>query len=230
MPGERVDARIPVWMDGSGSSTLSRTLIGLRGPAGDQRLLVEVTEDGTVRLLELDLAVAQPTPPPTAAPVSGRRGRPGSEQVRRWLSWLLIGVIGAAAAALALGLAQASVVQSGSMEPTFSAGDVWVGISSKLREPHTGDVALFTARRMDGSPVAAFTHRIIGGNADQGFKTQGDANDQPDAFVVARSDISSVELFTVPFGGILVSLRPVLIALLALSLGLMVRRNFRDTP
>ena len=221
MRGERVDARVPVWVDGTRATVPSRTLIGLRGPAGDHRLLVEVGAGGAVRLLDVDLA----RPEAITRSRASRRSRPSrtAGRVGRIASLVVVGLVAALGSALALGFLSASVVQSGSMEPAFRAGDLWVGVSSDLRAPGVGDVVLFTARRLDGTPVAPFTHRITSGNATDGFHTKGDANDQADPWVVPASDIHAVQVAAIPFGGLIVSLRPVLIALLAIALGFMLR-------
>jgi signal peptidase I len=66
-------------------------------------------------------------------------------------------------------------VQGGSMEPTYSIGDVLV----LTRPPETVEVGMVLTMQVDGSIV---THRVVEVSDDGSFVTQGDANDYPDDF------------------------------------------------
>jgi signal peptidase I len=107
------------------------------------------------------------------------------------------------------------IVQTNSMSPSINPGDMIIGISPNYREPKINDVAVFTARTLDGQPVAPFSHRIIAGDGQNGWETKGDANSLADVFEPASSDVIAVVIATLPFGGLLVSLKPVLIALIS---------------
>lgn len=91
----------------------------------------------------------------------------------------------------ALGGATSYVVVSGvSMEPTYETGDLVVARSSDDYE--VGDVIAF--RTEEGDVI----HRIIGGNAEEGFRTQGDNVDRPDPYLPRPADIRGKALFHVP--------------------------------
>ena len=66
-------------------------------------------------------------------------------------------------------------VQGGSMEPTYSIGDVLV----LTRPPENVEVGMVLTMQVDGSIV---THRVVEVGDDGSFVTQGDANDYPDDF------------------------------------------------
>ena len=107
------------------------------------------------------------------------------------------------------------IVQTNSMSPSINPGDMIIGVSPSFRIPQINDVAVFTARTLDGQAVAPFSHRIIAGDSQNGWETKGDANPLPDVFEPASSDVLAVVVATLPFGGLLVSLKPVLIALIS---------------
>lgn len=88
----------------------------------------------------------------------------------------------------------AFVVVSGSMSPTLDAGDVaFVRATDGVA---VGDVVTF---RVGGSFV---THRVVevldGGRA---FRTQGDANDAPDAWTVREDQVVGELAFALPLWG-----------------------------
>ena len=66
-------------------------------------------------------------------------------------------------------------VQGGSMEPTYSIGDVLV----LTRPPEQIEVGMVLTMQVEGSVV---THRVVEVGDDGSFVTQGDANDFPDDF------------------------------------------------
>lgn len=87
-----------------------------------------------------------------------------------------------------VGADQSYVVLSGSMEPTISPGDVIVVGSVAPAEVQAGDVITFR-RTGESRPT---THRVVevvqrdGGPA---FRTQGDANEDPDQELVSASQV-----------------------------------------
>lgn len=88
------------------------------------------------------------------------------------------------------------VVLSGSMAPTLLAGDAVLtraGVTS-LQE---GDIVTF---RRQGELV---THRVVEVQAGQ-LVTRGDANNAPDPWPVAISDVEGVYVLRLPFLGYLV--------------------------
>jgi hypothetical protein len=74
----------------------------------------------------------------------------------------------------------ARVVLTGSMVPAINPGDVILVVNDKIKSPTLGDVVVYTGSRFDGTKVADFSHRIIGGSESKGWIVQGDANPSPD--------------------------------------------------
>lgn len=90
----------------------------------------------------------------------------------------------------------AAIVLSGSMEPTFSAGDLIV-----VKETDTVAVDDIVVYQDGGSLVV---HRVID-MADGSITTQGDANNAPDD-PIERSAVKGTVLFWIPHGGDVVSI------------------------
>ena len=92
------------------------------------------------------------------------------------------------------------VVLSGSMEPAISVGDVVIVDDVDPVTIEEGDVITYLRSGQD-TPT---THRVIGveeGGDELTFRTQGDANDDPDATPVPASQVNGVILFTIPYIG-----------------------------
>ena len=80
-------------------------------------------------------------------------------------------------------------VLSGSMEPTFSAGDMIIIHPQSQYAP--GDVVTFYSDR------ELVTHRIIG-ESPEGFTVKGDANNVRDAEPVKKQDIVGKQVLVLP--------------------------------
>ena len=85
----------------------------------------------------------------------------------------------------------AAVVLSGSMEPTYSAGDLL--IVKKMDHYQTGDIVVYQRGR------SLVVHRIIDMNGET-VTTQGDANNAPDE-PFAVSQIKGISVGSIPFVG-----------------------------
>ncbi len=93
-----------------------------------------------------------------------------------------------------LGGATSYVIVSGrSMEPTLRSGDLAI-----VREQASYDVGDLIAFRAEGGEVI---HRIVGGNANDGFVVQGDNNPSPDLWRPKPDEIVGTRWFSVPEGG-----------------------------
>jgi signal peptidase len=96
-------------------------------------------------------------------------------------------------------------VLSGSMEPTFSAGDVIAVRSVEPDDIRVGDIITFQPVSNDATLV---THRVVGVgfNSVDGavLTTQGDANSTPDDPIVA-AQVRGLYLFHVPYLGYLLA-------------------------
>ena len=89
-------------------------------------------------------------------------------------------------------------VISGSMEPTYSKGDL---IYVKEVDPYTirvGDPITFVANE----ELVVATHRVIKVDlANQQFYTKGDANEDPDQKPVSFRNVKGVPQFSIPYLG-----------------------------
>jgi signal peptidase len=87
------------------------------------------------------------------------------------------------------------------MEPAISAGDVIITVPITKKAPQIDDVIAYQAKRFNGDNVAVFSHRIIGGDIENGFIVKGDANKSPDPQKPKAQDILGVVFLTIPFIG-----------------------------
>ena len=86
-------------------------------------------------------------------------------------------------------------VFTGSMEPALPVGSVVV---IKPVDPETlkeGDIICFKL-----SEPTSITHRIIN-TTDQGFITKGDANEDPDTWIVKKENVIGKVISTIPYIG-----------------------------
>lgn len=90
-----------------------------------------------------------------------------------------------------------SVVQSGSMEPNVTAGDVV--LSTPLADTMPLPIGGVVDFRVDDRTVM---HRIVTVNDDNTIVTAGDANPQVDPWSITRADISGEARLLVPFVGL----------------------------
>lgn len=113
------------------------------------------------------------------------------------------------------GFIKSQVVLTGSMSPAINPGDLVISTSPDRIKPKIGDVVVYSGKRFDGTKVASFAHRIIGGNASSGFVVKGDNNPDADTQKPVLTDIEGVVLLTIPFVGKL--LNPQIFILLMLA-------------
>lgn len=90
-------------------------------------------------------------------------------------------------------------VLSGSMEPTFPVGSMIYVKAVDFEDVKVGDAVTF---RLTDDLVA--THRVIE-ITEEGLRTQGDANDTPDAGAVKPGNLVGKALFCIPMFGFLSS-------------------------
>ncbi|MCD6240803.1 signal peptidase I [Candidatus Bathyarchaeota archaeon] len=94
-----------------------------------------------------------------------------------------------------------SVVMSGSMEPTIPVGSIVVVGTVNPEDVKVGDVIAFRTGE------SRIIHRVIDRVVEDGsiyFKTKGDANEEPDPWLVRPQDICGVVILTVPYYGYLI--------------------------
>lgn len=109
------------------------------------------------------------------------------------------------------GAVKARIVLTGSMAPAINAGDIIITVPPSKKTPEQGDVVAYFGKRFDGSQVGVFSHRIIGGDAENGFIVKGDANPSPDVQRPLTSDITGVVVLVIPFIGRLLSPRTLIV-------------------
>jgi signal peptidase len=117
------------------------------------------------------------------------------------IGYAFVGVLLVFSSLSITGFIKARVVLTGSMVPAINPGDVIVTINPKYQAPKIGDVVTYQGRTFSGAPVALFSHRIISGNAADGFVVKGDHNPSPDVQHPKMPDILGVVIFTIPFIG-----------------------------
>ena len=109
-----------------------------------------------------------------------------------------VSVIAAVIAMMAFGAIQLRTVLTGSMVPFIHPGDIVVAAAPQWDPPKIGKVAIYHARDLQGHAVSSWAHRIIAGNATDGFTFKGDANPAPDLNHPKMNDIEGVMLFKIP--------------------------------
>jgi signal peptidase I len=124
-----------------------------------------------------------------------------SKLISSTLGWTLAATILSFVTLNFAGVLEARVVLTGSMVPIINPGDIVITTNPKHLDPVKGKVVTYTVKKLNGTPVALFTHRIIGGDAKTGFIVKGDANPSPDPQKPKISDINGVVLFTIPWLG-----------------------------
>ena len=123
----------------------------------------------------------------------------------QFTSWSLLAVLSLSAVMLVTNVAQARVVLTDSMSPEIMPGDVVIAVGTNWKNPKVGDVVIYTGKKFDGTPVASFTHRVIGGDQTSGFVVKGDKNESPDVQKPVLNEIEAVMLFTIPSLGLLLT-------------------------
>ena len=122
-------------------------------------------------------------------------------------------------AASVTGYVKARVVLTNSMEPTINPGDIVITADSNRVVPQIGSIIAYQARQFNGTPVGVFTHRIVGGNALDGWLMKGDNNPSPDIQKPKGADILGTVILTIPKLGLLFN-RRLLFTLIPLLVGL----------
>jgi signal peptidase I len=198
------------------------TLVTLSSNRGETSMLISKRGIREVEPADYVLAPKERITPPRS------RVRKVFRVISNVVAWFLTLVLLTFIGLNVSGVIQARIIQTESMTPAIKPGDVVITLSPKNRVPRIGDVVTYQGRRLDGTPVALFSHRIIDGNAENGFVVQGDANPSPDTQKPILKDIIGVVVMTIPWAGHL--LDPKILTLVMLTLfGLWLLRDaFRE--
>ena len=207
------DSDLEVWIDGKADSADSKVLLTISNTLGTKTVLVTPSA-----IAESDAKYFVETPPERVVSPNQRRIKKVKSGLR-FLGYLFSAVVLTFAALSTTGVVKARVVLTASMAPTINPGDVVLLAQPTRMVPKVGDIAAYTGRRFSGEAVGLFTHRIIGGNAQEGFIMKGDGNAAPDVQRPKLNDISGVVFFVIPLIGKLLTPK-VLMMLIPLIVGI----------
>ncbi|GEA88171.1 signal peptidase I [Cellulomonas cellasea] len=93
------------------------------------------------------------------------------------------------------GCTTVTIVSGHSMEPTYVTGDLVV---SRCGEPRVGDVVVYRPAGENGGRVI---HRVVGGDAESGWRMQGDNNDFTDPWSPRGEEVQGIARVHVPHAG-----------------------------
>lgn len=121
----------------------------------------------------------------------------------QWAPRVLAGLFVALAILIGTGLVNARVVLSDSMEPVFYKNDVVFGLSWVTPQP--GDIAIYQERDINGVAQQDVVHRVITVSQAGEYMFKGDNNQSADALMVAKADVRSTVVLSLPGVGSLLS-------------------------
>jgi signal peptidase len=125
--------------------------------------------------------------------------------IAKTFSILILLLLATSSLLVTTNVVQAKIVLTESMQPVINPGDLLVSISPRFNSPQVGEVVIYTGKKFDGTVVASFAHRVIGGDESTGYIVKGDANEQADVQRPILSEIEGVVLFTIPKVGLLLN-------------------------
>jgi signal peptidase len=184
-----------LWLEGSPLKDDENMLITLTSAAGEQSAYVSkqgVTVINAGQLVE---------PAPEVQSEDTKKQHLGIKKALSISGYLVAILLIVFAGFSFTGNVKARIVLTGSMSPAINVGDVIVTVPITQKAPQIDDVIAYQAKRFNGENVAVFSHRIIGGDIENGFIVKGDANKSPDPQKPKAADILGVVLFTIPFIG-----------------------------
>jgi signal peptidase len=184
-----------LWVSGESDSPDSRILLTVSNDAGENTVVI--TPD-TIAPSNSRLYVQAP---PERVVVKERKYSGQFGSFFTFVGYAITAVLLSFVLLSATGRLQARVVLTGSMVPAINSGDIVILDPLKTMVPKLNDIVTYTGRRFDGTAVASFTHRIVGGDLQTGFIVKGDANRAPDVQRVKRADIIGKVVFKIPFLG-----------------------------
>jgi len=139
----------------------------------------------------MSLLTSSTATPTTAARRAGSRWR----AVAGWASLAFVAALVVAAWPVAWGGSTSLTIVSGhSMDPTYATGDLVVGRTGTV---HVGDVVVYRPVDVDGHVV----HRVVGGNATDGWVMRGDGNTWDDVWRPTSEDVVGVVRWHLPHVG-----------------------------
>jgi signal peptidase len=91
------------------------------------------------------------------------------------------------------------IVSGQSMEPTLHSSDL--AILQKRSDYGPGDIIAYRVPEEEFGEGGTIIHRIVGGNAEEGYIVQGDNKERPDFWRPTGDDILGRMWFSIPRGG-----------------------------
>jgi signal peptidase len=91
------------------------------------------------------------------------------------------------------------LVSGRSMEPTLHSSDL--AILQKRSDYGPGDIVAYRVPGEESGEGGMIIHRIVGGNAEEGYVVQGDNKERPDFWRPTDDDILGRMWFSIPGGG-----------------------------
>jgi len=184
-----------LWLEGSPLKDDENMLITLTSAAGEQSAYV--SKQGVTVINAGQLVEAAPEPQSEDT----KKQHLGIKKALSISGYLVAILLIVFAGFSFTGNVKARIVLTGSMSPAINVGDVIVTVPITQKAPQIDDVIAYQAKRFNGENVAVFSHRITGGDIENGFIVKGDANKSPDPQKPKAADILGVVLFTIPFVG-----------------------------
>lgn len=127
------------------------------------------------------------------------------KKLMEWLGWALLGILVLVVSFVLVASRHGwefAAVLSGSMEPALGVGGLVVIKPAEAPGIETGDVISFRLPGID-TPTC---HRVIDTKEVDGklfFQTKGDANEEPDLYLVSAQDVTGKAVFYAPYVGYL---------------------------
>jgi len=134
-------------------------------------------------------------------------GSPGWRRIRTVTWWVTCALL--VALALACwpqkygGTTSVTIVAGQSMEPTYRSGDL---LLTRERSYEVGDAVVYVVPHDQPGAGHRVVHRLVGGDGDTGWVTQGDNNAQADIWTPRDADVVGEVVVHVPKAGFLLVL------------------------
>ena len=184
-----------VWIEGSSKDPELKVLLTISNSLGEHTALITPSDIAQSKAKMFVQA------PPERITTKAQQKQQRFASMTTFIGYALSAILLSFSALSVTGFVKARVVLTDSMAPAINSGDIVILIPTQHREPKINDVVAYTGKRFDGSSVGTFTHRILSGDATNGFLVKGDANLDPDVQRPKLTDISGVVVFTLPFIG-----------------------------
>lgn len=183
---------LEIWIEGKSQYSDSKILLTISNKNGEETVLISPEN-----VVSSNPKIFVQAPPERIITKSQAR----QLKIKRsfsYLGYIISAVLITFSLLSVTGYTKARIVLTDSMAPSIKSGDIVILANTPRAQPKQGDVVAYTGRRFSGEIVGTFTHRIIGGNQNEGFLVKGDANPSPDVQRPKLDDISGVVIAIIP--------------------------------